>query len=518
MSSDIPQQSEGTILRRLLTGSAMSMINMIVTVAIGLVMTPFLLSHIGVRQMGMWMLVGSFTGFYGLLDFGITSAVSRYLTLGFSRNDVKACNSYASIGFYIFLAVGSVAAVISFVIALINYLVYRQSVDDIGIMSWVIVILGINFMIDFPLRVFSGIITGCLRHDLNNMRQFIFRILGTCLTIGIVLHGGKIIEISLGSFFISILSAISFYWLSKKVFPQLSLSPKSVRREDIKPLFNYSIFTSLTSITDVLRFRISGIIIAGFLSVEVVAHYGIASTLIGYFQQTMGHCTMWLTNWFTRLDAKNDMDAIRKHAMFAYKITVLLATFIAFGMMFWSIPFITRWVGPQFLDAYDPLVLLTFGMMFAMWQSPTTRVLYATANHHYYSGVNAIDATLNVTLTLILVPWYGMTGVAIGNCTAMLVSKMFILPQVIVRILKISNREYWENLGAALAKSMVCLVIPYFVTQKLVAPEYKWLFINGIVCAFLYFPAAFLLILTQSERNKLLEIVSKKRKGKRDGK
>lgn len=507
---------ESTVLRRLLTGSAMSMVNMIVGIVIGLFMTPFLLHNLGDRQMGMWILVGSFTGFYGLLDFGVTSAISRYLTLNFSKNDIKACNSFASIGFYIFFVVGTVAAIISSVIALILYLTYNREVDDIGIMSWVIIILGINFMIDFPLRVFNGIITGCLRHDLNNLRRLIFRILGASLTFGIVYSGGKIIEMSLGSLLISVLSAISFYYLAKKVFPQLHLSPKSVRKEDFKPLFKYSFFTSLASITDALRFRISGIVIAGFLSVDVIAHYGIASTLVSYFQQTMGHCTMWLTNWFTRLDAKNDYEAIQKHTMFAYKITVLLATFIAFGLIFWSIPFITRWVGPKFLDAYDSLVLLTLGMMFAMWQSPTTRVLYATANHRYYAAVNAIDAVLNVTLTLVLVPRYGMVGVAIGNCVAMFVSKMFILPQVIIRILQISNARYWTNLGASLMKSIICLILPYIITQKLVAPEYKWLFINGTVCAIIYFSSAFLLMLTKEERNKLIDLAYKKRKIKKN--
>ncbi|MDR0871407.1 MAG: hypothetical protein LBN39_11510, partial [Planctomycetaceae bacterium] len=134
-------------------------------------MTPFLLRSLGDRQMGMWILVGSFTGFYGLLDFGVTSAVSRYLTLAFTKNDTKACNSYASIGFFIFLIMGTIAAFIAFLIAVGNYFTYRKTVDDIGLLALVIIVLGINFMLDFPLRVFSGIITGCLRHDLNNIRE-----------------------------------------------------------------------------------------------------------------------------------------------------------------------------------------------------------------------------------------------------------------------------------------------------------------------------------------------------------
>jgi len=510
MSSEIPQHSESTILKRLLTGSVLSIVNMVIAIIIGLFMTPFLLHNIGTRQMGMWMLVGSFTGFYGLLDFGITSSVSRYITLSFTKKDIPACNSFASIGLVIFTCMGMIAALIALTIAGINWLVYHKTVDDIGVLGWVTVILGINFMFNFPLRVFSGIITGCLRQDLDKLRSLIFYLLGVVLTVTIVCSGGKIIALSLSSVALGIVNAFSFYRLAKYVFPQLRLSWKSVRKEDFKPLFGYSIFTSLAQITDTLRFRISSIVIAGFLSIEVIAHYGIATTLVGYFQSLMGHCTMWLTNWFTRLEAKGNREAIRNHAMFAYKVTITLATFIAFGLIFWAVPFITRWVGPRFLDAYDSLVLLTLGMMFAMWQSPTTRVLYATANHHYYAAVNAVDAFLNVTLTLLLVPKYGMVGVAIGNCTAMLVTKIFILPQVIIRILNISFTEYWGNLGKTLAGCMVCLVIPYWISQQLAVPKYQWLFLNGIICAAIYFSSVSFLVFSKNDRRKFWSKFMKK--------
>lgn len=510
MSSEIPQYSESKILKRLLTGSALSIVRMVITIVVGLFMTPFLLEHIGTRQMGIWILVGSFTGFYGLLDFGITSAMSRYMTLYFSQKDVPACNSFASIGFLIFTCMGIVAALIAFLIAGISLFVYRDTVDDINIIAWVTVILGINFMFNFPLRVFSGIITGCLRQDLDNLRSLFFYIIGAVLTITIVYSGGKIIAMALSNLVLGIINVFYFYRISKYVFPQLCLSRESVRKKDIKPLFKYGFFTSLASITDTLRFRISSIIIAGFLSVEIITHYGIATTLVSNFQQLMGNCTMWLTNWFTRLDAKNDKAAIRNHMMFAYKMTITLATFIAFGLIFWSIPFIDRWVGWEFLDVYDSLVLLTLGMMFAMWQSPATRVLYATANHHYYSAVNAIDAVLNIAVTLLLVPRYGMVGVAIGNCTAMFISKIFILPQVIIRILNITNMEYWGNLSKTLAKCMICLIVPFMVSKRLVVSEYKWLFLNGIICAMIYFSCTLFLVLSKEERQNLCSRILKK--------
>lgn len=504
------QHSENTVLRRLLTGSAMSMVNMIVGIAIGLIMTPFLLHNLGDRQMGIWAIVGSFTGFYGLLDFGITAAVGRYMTLGFTKNDFRACNSFASIGLFIFMIVGCIAAVISFVIALILYLLYNKTVDDIGLMSLVTIVLGINFMIDFPQRVFSGIITGCFRHDLNNVRQFVFRILGTITTFSIVYYGGNVLSASLGSLFVAIFSGISFYWLAKKVFPQLHLSPQSVRREDFRPLFGYSIITSVAQITDALRFRITGIILAGFLTVDVVAHYTIATTLVGYYLMTLGHCTNWLSTWFTRLHAQNDWDSIRNYMLFAYKVCVYISNFIAFGLIFWSIPFIQRWVGPAYLDCYDALVLLVLGMTFAMWNTVSIKVFYATATHHYYAVINAIDATINVGLTLALVPRYGMTGAAIGNLAAMVVTKLLIQPQAIMYLLKIPQLEFWGNLTNSIARSLLCLVLPFYITQKLIGPEYKWLFLNGIICSVLYFASVYLVGLSKSERQKIIEKLKRK--------
>ncbi|MGL6225978.1 MAG: lipopolysaccharide biosynthesis protein [Thermoguttaceae bacterium] len=510
--NQIPQHSHDTILKRLLTGAGFSLFNLFFAVGVSLFMTPFLLSNIGVRQMGMWEVVGSITGFYGLLDFGITSAVGRYITVSFTKKDIPGCNSFASIGYYIFTVVGVVAAILSFGIAGGMYAAYHSSMEDVNVLCIVTMILGINFMVDFPLRVFSGIISGCLRSDLDQVRGLIFRILGAALTFTIVFCGGKIILMACGTVLLSLLNMGYYYLLAKKVFPPLQLSRQNIRREDFKPLFAYSTVTFWAQITDVLRFRISSLIIAAFLSLDMVAHYAIAGRLVGYFQNVMGCCTTWLTSWFTRLHANDDHATILAHLKFSYRITIILSNFIAFGLLFWSIPFITRWVGPQFLDCYNALVFLTLGMTFSMWQSPSTRALFATANHHYLASVNTVDAIVNVTTTLLLVKHYGMTGVAMGNFIAMFLCRVLILPPLVIRLFGFRPWEYWNTILQSGLRSCLCLILPYYITQYLAVPEYKYLFLNGFVCTIVYFGTAFFVCLTSQDRQKIVQLAGKLKK------
>src|SRR5260370_19642730 len=47
--------------------------------AVGLLLTPFVLHHLGDEAFGLWVLVVTLAGYYGLFDLGVGSAVLRYV-------------------------------------------------------------------------------------------------------------------------------------------------------------------------------------------------------------------------------------------------------------------------------------------------------------------------------------------------------------------------------------------------------------------------------------------------------
>ena len=57
---------------------------------VGLVLTPFLISNLGDETYSIWILLGSLTGCFGMLDFGMRGAVGRFVAFHHARDDRQA--------------------------------------------------------------------------------------------------------------------------------------------------------------------------------------------------------------------------------------------------------------------------------------------------------------------------------------------------------------------------------------------------------------------------------------------
>src|SRR6266436_798640 len=51
-----------------------------VNILVGIFLSPFILHRLGDAAFGIWVLIFSLTGFYGIFDFGIRSSIIRYVS------------------------------------------------------------------------------------------------------------------------------------------------------------------------------------------------------------------------------------------------------------------------------------------------------------------------------------------------------------------------------------------------------------------------------------------------------
>lgn len=91
--------------------------SLVVQVAIGFFLTPFVIRHLGQSGYGVWVLVGSFIGYYGLLNLGVGSAITRYIARFSAQNDTENLNETVNSALAMFCITGIVAVAISVVIA-----------------------------------------------------------------------------------------------------------------------------------------------------------------------------------------------------------------------------------------------------------------------------------------------------------------------------------------------------------------------------------------------------------------
>src|ERR1700693_1640540 len=65
---------------RALKNIASSWGGLAVNIAVGFSLSPFILHHLGGDALGLWILIFSFTGYYGIFDFGIRSSIVRFVS------------------------------------------------------------------------------------------------------------------------------------------------------------------------------------------------------------------------------------------------------------------------------------------------------------------------------------------------------------------------------------------------------------------------------------------------------
>lgn len=488
--------------RSLAAASTLGVANQVVAVGIGLFLTPFIVHHLGDHLYGMWSLVAVFVGYYGLLDLGLSTAISRYMSANMASNDLQACNRVFNTAFRLFLLLGTAVLVVSGVFAALASILFKAPAD-IAIFRKAVIILGVSLALGFPLRVFVGALNSHLRYDLTSMLDLLTLSLRTALTIAVLLLGHKVVGLALATLLASLPLPFFYVHLVFRELPFLRLESKYWSGASARSLLSYSAFSFITQISDILRFQIDAIVVTLFLSLSAVTHYRIAGAIAQYFLGFMLAFMGAFRTVFSRQEGAGDFQAIRITFLFATKISISVSSFIGFGLFVWGKPFIERWMGPSYADAYPCLVALVVGYLIALWQQPSVALMFGVSKHRFLAMVSMAEGIANLFLSVLLARRYGILGVALGTMIPLLITKLLVQPLYVCHIVKVRPLEYFRSAGKSILVVAGSLVVPLLITLKLERPDYGILFITAILSLLCYLPPLLLLVFTADERQLL---------------
>ena len=471
--------------KKILSGSIFRLSLFSINIVVAFFIMPFIIHSIGDRMYGFWNLVGYFIGFYGLLDLGLTGAVSRYIAGSIGENNPLNSNYYINTSLFLFSIIGVIIIIISVIIALFSFSICDNPADADLFMK-TILILGISTGISFPVRSFKGILTALLRFDLLSIFQLVTLILRTGLIYYYLNRGYGVLALSVITFITSLFEMILIIYFAFKKSDFLKLRVKYIQGQFMKKLFSYSIFSFIAKITDQLRFNIDGFVITAFIGLEAVTIYAIASQIIRYFSSLMISIIGVIQPYFSILHGRNKDDNIKHLFLFMTKISIYISCFVCFGFLLWGKQFIIRWIGVDYVESYKCLVILAASTTIAMMQLPSVNLIYATSKHKFYSATNSIEGITNLILSLILVKPFGIVGIALGTALPMALIKILIQPYYICKILKIQRLFYYKMVLKNLLVVILSLVVPYFISINYIKPDYFILIINAILSFILY--------------------------------
>jgi O-antigen/teichoic acid export membrane protein len=255
---------------------------MLITVLTGFLVAPYLVHHLQETAYGLWILIASMSGYFGLLDLGVRGSVGRYVAYYRARDEHEDVNRTLSTSLAILAGVGILALAATFVVLLFFFRIFDVPPENVGVARTAIVIIGINLAITFPVTVFDGVLWGFERFDLINIVDIPTVLIRTGLTFWLVHGPGDIATLAWITLITTAANEVAKAMVAFWVEPRLRVSIGRCTVFHAKQLYGYGFWQFLLQIARQTSSQIGPLLVGWIVAVAAVTPFSIASRLLSY--------------------------------------------------------------------------------------------------------------------------------------------------------------------------------------------------------------------------------------------
>lgn len=493
---------------RLLKGSVFRNLELVALLFATLAMTPMLVRSMGDRLYGVWAILSAFVSYYGLLDFGLSSAAARYISQALGRGDGREASATAGTAFVLFSLLGAAALAVTGLAAWVCPR-FLKDPSEAALFRQVVLLLGGATALGFPLKAYQGVLTSQLRYDILSYMA-LARILATnALIYASLLRGGGLWEVAAVTSAGALLQGVGGAAACRFLCPGVRVAAALFRRDAARAMFAHGWRNLVCGVSDVVRLRVDSLVIAAFLDVRLVTPYSVGVRLVDGFVQFMMGTFGMMQPVFSRYDGADDRDAIREALLRVTRLSTLASTYLGLSIIFFGRPAIERWMGPGYESGYVVAAILAAAFMIELPQSPGIQLLYGLSRHGAYAALNACEAVLNVALSIVLLGKFGLYGVALGTAAEIVVIKLFVLPVFIARAARLPVRAYLvDAILVTLLKAAAPLLLFYAAARGFLLPDYGRLALCAAAQTLFFAPIAYAFVLGADERLMIREVLA----------
>jgi len=479
-----------------------------------LILPPILARSLPPEVYNTWALVVQISTYLLFLDFGIQTAVGRFVAYTLEQGDLQQRNRIISSAFALLL--GSACLGIVLIVAIAWQLPFffdgiPESTHKDARIS--LILLGGSFAISLPFSVFIGVFTGLQRNEISVGIIVAGKLLGTLLTAIVVIAKGDLILMAVAMAGANIFSYVVQYIAACRFVENVQISTRLISWSTLKEISSYCFGIMVWSVGMLL---VSGLdpVIVGFFDFSKVANYTIAATLINFIIQLQSAIFSAFIPVSAAMSARDDSQALGELLISAtrYGMFILLLTGIPFiiGARF----ILLLWVGSEYAETTTLLLqILTIANIIRLSGLPYATLLMGTNQQHLVVLSPLVEGVVNLVVSVIAAYFLGAIGVAIGTLFGAIISIGFHIFYNMPRTTRITcNRQ--RLILEGLSRPTICAIPGILVACFIMFwPELQYDFL--LVFNLMIVTTAFVVVafwqfgLISGERQRLMSLITR---------
>ncbi|MCS7047076.1 MAG: oligosaccharide flippase family protein [Gemmataceae bacterium] len=427
---------------------------------VGFVVMRFLVDRLGPTLYGLWILIAALTGYFSMLDLGISGALSRNIAFLRSRGDSDGVNRLVSTAVAMLLGAAALTVAATGLVLVIFFHIFSVPEEVTRDVQIAIVLVGLNLALSFPCGVFFSMLWAYERFDLLNRVEIPSILARAVLTIWWVSHGGGLIALAIITLGTSLASGLGKMVCCFRIEPRLRVSAKLVDAEAGRAMFGYGIWFFLLSLSRTVGPQISPTLVGNRLDAAKVTAFRIPLQLTAYANTFLCAGTQVLTPHATALHANEKADEQRRLFLDGGRYSLYLGLGFV-SLFFWlGEPLIRLWMGAEFVHTWNLLMILALGELLPMSQWISHGVMLGMGKHRSMAILSVVENVVMTALAWFLIGSYGLVGVSVAVAVPAFVFRGLWQWWLGCRLVGIS---LWQSLWHSFVPTVALAVVPALI-------------------------------------------------------
>jgi O-antigen/teichoic acid export membrane protein len=399
---------------------------------IGLVLTPYILTHLDLEVWGLWSLVAVFTGYAALLDFGVASGFVKYLAQHTAKEDKSAFSAVVSTGFFFYAAFGVVVvavgwAAIDIILDGVVPLFRPIAAEDEALMAEMRFLFRgalVLFAVNNCLAPFAAVPTGMQRMGISNVCGAGATVMKVVATVSFLEAGFGVRGLLYANATVLVVLAVATVAIAFVLQPGLRVGPKHVRRETFRDLFGFGWKTQVAKLSNLINFQTDRVVVAWYGGLGAAGVYRLGEELALKIRQMPALLVSALIPAVSDLQARDREAQLQELYLRSTKYLAVVSAPMALFLLGAAGMAMRAWLGErEGLDtAAWVLRILVVGHLVNLIPGGGMSVALGMGRPGMAMKAGLISMGSNLVLTISLVLAVGFYGVPMATTLALFIS------------------------------------------------------------------------------------------------
>jgi len=439
-----------------------------------ILLTPFVVRHLGIEHYAVWVIVQTIGYYLGFLDVGLPDAQVREHAALQRRGDTAAISRLHGTVLILFLGAGCLALLVAGVMALLPTAelldIPASAAPEFGAL---LLLIGLIAFFSFVEIGVDGIFEGYQRYDMMNAIDAGWQIVSAIAVVAALSSGYGLIALAVIKLMETALGAATKFVFVRRVVPPDARPRLRFDTRSFRSIRGYSLWNSLNDLMTEGTAHFDKLLIAILLSSALVTPYSLVVALAAAIFLIAEPITETFLPIASGRHSTRDKQGLTALLSRGTKLVTMAALPVAIVVVFFGETILELWVGGEYTDIAPAVLWFTAANFFFstyLWTALTVLMGAGEIRRIFYYSV--FEVVLILALILLLVPRFELPGLAFGALLANVVTGLFLFIPAACRLTALTP-------SAFVARSLVPPLLAVVPVCALAYGLERWLHPDG---------------------------------------